>query len=441
MASSVDKGWAWMVVVASFFAHFFSFGIAWTTGVYNIIFLEEFGKSRLATAWASSLTPACMFLAGPFASILINRLGCRVTMIIGGLTSSLGLITSYFAHSIQYLYISFGLIAGFGCGLSHLSAISAVTFCFDRRRNIATGIAVTGVGLGTLTFPPFIAYLVERYTWRGSFLIIGGLCLNLCVCGALIRPIRSLRKLKSRNSFDVSIFKKATYWSVCANSFLICFGMSVTYIHLTAFAKDSGINLEESTLLISSIGVSNLIGRLILGVLGQHPRVNLVLLYMSSFVIAGISVFISPFWKTFVGLLILALTFGFFTAGIGTLFAPILAKLLGLRRFAGGYGCVSLFSAVGQVLGGPIAGLLFDLTGTYSASFWTGGLTLLASSACMVLPLRYKGHSRISSPSIREDFLSETDGSSLTGPTTTIIPNRIQERKAFITVNMRKSKK
>ncbi|ESO83823.1 hypothetical protein LOTGIDRAFT_197032 [Lottia gigantea] len=433
-AASVDRGWAWMVVLSSFFAHFFSFGVAWTTGVYNIIFLEQFGQSRLATAWASSLTPACMFFAGPFASIMINKLGCRKAMIIGGLTSSFGLITSYFAPSIHYLYVTFGVIAGFGFGLSHLSAITAVTFCFDRRRNLATGIAVTGVGLGTLTFPPLIAYLVDNYSWRGSLLIVGGMCLNLCACGALIRPISRVKRISNTTYLDTSIFKKATYWSVCANSFLICFGMSVTYIHLTAFAKDSGINLEDSTLLVSGIGVSNLVGRLILGILGQHPKINLVLLYMFSFAIAGVSVFISPFWKTFAGLLVLALIFGFCTAGIGTLFAPILAKILGLRRFTGGYGCVSMVSALGQVLGGPIAGLLFDLTGTYSATFWTGGITLLASSACMVLPLRYKSNSRINPPSIREDFLSETDGNQIVnGSPTLVYPiSKRTRRMAFL---------
>ncbi|XP_046574283.1 monocarboxylate transporter 13-like [Haliotis rubra] len=369
----IDCGWAWVIVAASFFAHFICFGISWTTGIYHVIFLEEFQASQAVTAWACSLMPASMFAAGPIASLLLNKLGCRVTMVVGGLTSSSGLILSYFAPNIIVLYLTFGVIAGVGFGIAHLAAISSVTYYFERRRNMATGMAVMGVGVGTIAFPPLIRILVEDFTWKGSMLILAGLCLNLCVCAGLMRPIKrpELRSV-SRNVMDTSIFRKPCYWMACLNSFLVCVGLSITYIHIAAYAENVGLGTEKSTLLISGIGFANVFGRLAMGLLAQHPKMNLILLYLVSFIIAGVAVTLTPMAKTWDGLIAIAAVFGCFTAGIGTLFAPILARILGLRRFATGYGCLALINGFGQMIGGPLAGLLHDMTGNYLASFLTG---------------------------------------------------------------------
>ncbi|XP_046344749.1 monocarboxylate transporter 13-like [Haliotis rufescens] len=418
----IDCGWAWVIVAASFFAHFICFGISWTTGIYHVIFLEEFKASQAVTAWACSLMPASMFAAGPVASLLLNKLGCRVTMVIGGLTSSSGLILSYFAPNIIVLYVTFGVIAGFGFGVAHLAAISSVTYYFERRRNMATGMAVMGVGVGTIAFPPFIRILVEDFTWKGSMLILAGLCLNLCVCAGLIRPIKrpELRSV-SRNVMDTSIFRKPCYWMACLNSFMVCVGLSITYIHIAAYAENCGLGKEKSTLLISGIGFANVFGRLAMGLLAQHPKMNLILLYLVSFIIAGVAVTLTPIARTWDGLIAIAAVFGCFTAGIGTLFAPILARILGLRRFATGYGCLALINGFGQMIGGPLAGLLHDMTGNYLASFLTGGISLVLSSVFMIVPLRYKDVALNTGVSIRVKCGPSSAASPLTAPVVTDI--------------------
>ena len=47
---------------------------------------------------------------------------------------------------------------------------------------------VAGIGAGIITFPIMIRYLLEFFAWRGTFLILSGIALNLCVCGAVMRP-------------------------------------------------------------------------------------------------------------------------------------------------------------------------------------------------------------------------------------------------------------
>lgn len=63
-SSDIDRGWAWLVVASSFLTHTLTYGVAWSTGVYNTIFIDAFGDSKTVTAWAGSLTTASMYAAG-----------------------------------------------------------------------------------------------------------------------------------------------------------------------------------------------------------------------------------------------------------------------------------------------------------------------------------------------------------------------------------------
>ena len=71
----------------------------------------------------------------------------------------------------------------------YLPAVCFVSYYFDRRRAMATGIAVCGSGIGTFIFPPFMNFLLSIYGWRGSLVILAGISLNCCVFGALMRPL------------------------------------------------------------------------------------------------------------------------------------------------------------------------------------------------------------------------------------------------------------
>lgn len=84
---------------------------------------------------------------------------------------------------------SFGIFTGLGLGLIYLPAIVSVTCYFEKYRSLATGIAVCGSGLGTFLIAPLTQVLVDEYTWRGAFLITGGLMLNCVVFGILFRPL------------------------------------------------------------------------------------------------------------------------------------------------------------------------------------------------------------------------------------------------------------
>ena len=80
---------------------------------------------------------------------------------------------------------------GFGFGLIYLPAIVSVANYFEKRRSFATGLAVCGSGFGTFIFAPLTKWLLDEFGWKGTVLIESGFILNIIVCGAIFRPLRS----------------------------------------------------------------------------------------------------------------------------------------------------------------------------------------------------------------------------------------------------------
>lgn len=182
-----DGGYGWLIVFVSFLINMIADGITFSFGVFNVEFLKYFGDSKGKTAWISSIFMATPLLSGPIASYLTDRYGCRKVTIVGAITASIGFLLSAVSNSMEMLFVTFGIIAGFGLSLCYVAAVVIVAYYFDKKRSFATGISVCGSGIGTFLFPPLIQYLITHYGWRGCTVLLAGILLNMCVCGALMR--------------------------------------------------------------------------------------------------------------------------------------------------------------------------------------------------------------------------------------------------------------
>ncbi|XP_067897634.1 monocarboxylate transporter 14-like [Heterodontus francisci] len=186
---NVDRGWAWMVVLASFTMHVLVMGSQMALGILYVEWLEEFNQSRGLTAWIGSLAMGISLIVGPFVSFFVDACGCRATAVIGGIITTLGWTLSAYATSVYYLFLSFGVVAGIGNGLAYLPNIVMVGQYFQKRRALAQGISTTGTGFGAFLVTILLKTLSAEFGWRGTMLIHGAVNLNLCVCGALLRPL------------------------------------------------------------------------------------------------------------------------------------------------------------------------------------------------------------------------------------------------------------
>ncbi|CAH1785204.1 unnamed protein product [Owenia fusiformis] len=377
------------IVVASCCCHCFVYGISWTVGVFFVMFLDAFQAKKGVTAWAGSLNTACCYAVGPISSMLTNKFGCRPTVILGGVISAIGLGTSAFATNIYHLYITFGIVTGIGFGFVYIPSVSIIAPYFKKKRALAYGVATAGIGIGSMVYPPIIDALNNQYGWRGTLLILSGITLNICVAGAFMKPFKSTiddarGKVKER-LFNVGIFRSVDFLILCMNNMLFCFGVSVVYTHLAEYALQMDIGGRESSILFSVIGISNFLGRFVFGFIGNHPLSNDILVYLFGFLIPGIATLLVPLLTQFESLLIYATIFGTFTSVFGVQLASIVCQIIGEDQLATGFGVLLPFEAFGTMLGGPVAGFMYDGFES-TGSFFVGGGALVLSATIMIVP-------------------------------------------------------
>ncbi|XP_035206034.1 monocarboxylate transporter 1-like [Stegodyphus dumicola] len=186
--TNIDGGWAWMVVFASFMIHLIADGLMYTFGIFYVELRKYFNATEIATSLVMSILMGVSFCIGPLSSALTNKYGCRVVSILGTLVAFSGLLLSLPVPHIAYLYFTIGILAGSGIGLMAVPGIAAVSCYFEKKRAIATGLAVSGTGFGGLILAPLLEWLIDFYDWKGAMLISAGLILNCAVFSSLYRP-------------------------------------------------------------------------------------------------------------------------------------------------------------------------------------------------------------------------------------------------------------
>lgn len=191
-----DGGWGWIIVLSSFICNFIVDGICYTFGVFLDSYVIYFDSGKGTVSWAGSLLAGVYLSCGPIVSALTNRFGCRATCIVGSIFGALSFVASTYSNSVTMLLITYGVCGGIGFGLIYLPAIVSVGYYFEKRRALATGIAVCGSGFGTFVFAPVASAMLNTFDWRGANLILAALILNCMVFGALMRPLPLPKKRK-----------------------------------------------------------------------------------------------------------------------------------------------------------------------------------------------------------------------------------------------------
>ena len=245
-----------------------------------------------------------------------------------------------------------------------MPSIAAITANFDKYTPIAMATACSGVGIGTFVFPPIIRWLDAQYGWRGALLLMGGICLQIVVLSALLRPMPPLNadqdKQEHSGSFkqhlNMHICKNISYVLLLIQIVFVSIGVSMVLVHLPAYGGTLGFSDDSSAMLLSTMGISNFVGRLVYGVINQLPWVKSVCLYIIGFTLAGALTVVCPVFTSYVALQVYASIFGFLSACYGCILPLVIVDIVGAELVTNGYGYVLLFSAFGAMTGGPVAG-------------------------------------------------------------------------------------
>jgi MFS family permease len=172
-AAGIDSRRAWGIAGAAFAAMFAAFGIAYSYGAFLEELRADFGAGRALASVFFSLTSLLYFGLGSLSGAAADRYGPRPVLLTGAAAFGIGLVVTANAGSLAVALVAYGLGVGIGVACAYVPMVALVSGWFELRRTLALGVAVAGIGLGTLIVPPATAALIEAAGWRDAYLVLG----------------------------------------------------------------------------------------------------------------------------------------------------------------------------------------------------------------------------------------------------------------------------
>ena len=395
--TSVRRGWT--VVAGAFAVMFVTFGAAYSYSAFFASLQQTFAASRGDIALSFSIAVPLYYLVGAISGPLADRFGSRATCLFGIAVAGLGLIFAAAATALWQVYLGFGLGLGLGIGFSFVPAIAAVQRWHVRRRGFASGIAVSGIGFGTLVMPPVAAMLIAWAGWRSAWTMLGLSILLIGGAAALFidnAPERhgalpdggviglgvnvhagppagmSLRQAVTSRAFVLLYLSLVMIW----------IGASIPFVHLVPYAEDIGLSRGTAVTIFGLVGIGSIAGRFLLG--GAADRIGLRSLLAAVF--AGVAL-MQLWWLVAASawqLAIFAFMFGVCYGGFVALYPALTVDYFGGRHASGIIGVLYTGGAAGSFLGPKLAGDAFDRFGSYNISIAIGAACALLAVAFVI---------------------------------------------------------
>jgi len=250
---------------------------------------------------------------------------------------------------------------------------------FARRRGLASGLAVSGIGVGTLVMPPLASILIEALGWRNAYLVLGGLAAVAGTGMALViendprdrglgpdgdaLQTGDSAVLPPGASVSEAIASRR-FVGLYAGCLIVSFGLFVPFVHLVPSALDHGVPQASAVLLLAVIGVGSTAGRFFLGGLADRMGRRLALIAM--FVGMGLTLVIWVFSTALWALATFAFGYGVFYGGFVALLPALVMDYFGGRNVSGIIGILYTSVAFGTLIGPSAAGFAFDLSHSYT---------------------------------------------------------------------------
>lgn len=351
----------WGVVGAAFLSCFTCFGVAYSFGAFFDSMSEEFGSGKGMTALMFSLTTCFYFLGGLVTGRLADRFGPRRVVMVGAVSMGVGLFLTSLVQAIWVGFITYGVGVGTATACGYVPMVATVGGWFNKRRTLALGLAVAGIGAGTLICAPLAASLIDRYGWRTTYVIFaiaGTVALLIASIGAVKPPI-----VGDGGAVDLrALTRDRRFLTLYTASLITTMALFTPFVFVKTYATDRGIPSARAAALIGLIGASSIVGRLGLGALGA--KVGPVRLMQASF---GVMAGSYAIWLVADGrygvLVTFAIVLGVGYGGFIALSPAAVAVMFGTNGMATILGATYTGAGIGGLIGPPLAGAIIDSAG------------------------------------------------------------------------------
>jgi OFA family oxalate/formate antiporter-like MFS transporter len=376
--------WVYMVVgvVSMLFA-----GVLYAWSILKSPLATEFGwgASELALNFTLAMTFFC--IGGLLGAQLSRRAGSRIALIASGVLSALGFILTAVLNdvSVGVLYITYGILAGLGIGISYNVVIATVSAWFPDKKGLCSGCLMMGFGASALILGNIAdAMFKSNIGWRTTYIILGICLLVVMVLSGLLirRPSDDVvfpvdRKTKNTDKKEAcdndftsgQMLCRPSFWMafICI-SFLAAVGSSVI-----SFAKDMALSVNApEALAVSLVGVLSIcngIGRILTGavfdVIGRRKTMlfaNIITICAAGVTLLAVSIGSLPL--CIVGLCLTGMSYG----ACPTITAAFTSSFFGMKHFSNNMALMTFTVMIGSFVA-TASNKVLEATGGYTATF------------------------------------------------------------------------
>ncbi len=376
-------------------------GTRFSLGLFYTAILADYGWGRAETAGAFSLMMVIHAVMSPVSGILIDRIGPRKLFPIGGIVFGIGLILSSLISEIWHLYLYLGLITAVGINPQTFAPqMSRIPRWFVRKKGLASGLVLSGIGTGTLFMAVTIGFLITIQDWRFAFGILSIFIFCFVVpiniifqrnepeeVGQTIEQTGVKLKRKdasyegnSQQQNETPLSQKMwTFKAVLRSKAFWCFffiGLThgifahTIVVHLAPHIIDLGFNPMFAAIMIGSVGLLGSVGTIIFGSLSDRVGRESGYFIASAGASLGILSLIFVDSSSLKWLLyVFVITYGLGNGGLLSILAATTGDIFSGNNLGRILSTQGISFGVGSALGAYFGGYFFDQTGSYTIPF------------------------------------------------------------------------
>jgi len=381
MISSLRKiHYSW-VVLAAVCGLAFANSVA-SLNVLTVFFLpmsDEFLWNRTQISGAASLGALLGAGVAVVTGRILDQTGPRVILAIGALITTISMIALSQISAIIAFYIFYGAARVSDQGFIQAVSPSIIAKWFDRNSGMAVSVLFAVTALGGVLLPLISQASIEEFGWRFGWLVLG---LLMFLVGAIpvILFVRSPTDLHENDSDEVEsgnftspefslseVLHTKEYWFLTTTVFATGIATAGIGLHIVPFLVGQGLNPEEAVATVSVRFIASAIGGLIGGVLADRytPR----LLILTAISVRAFSIALLIFADTFFKAVFSGALGGISDGIQSTVLVLLLVSYFGKNNVGGIYGVNRAAAVLGFSAGPMIAGIGFDVTGSYNYIF------------------------------------------------------------------------
>lgn len=376
---AIFHGW-WIVFFAAI-GLFMGYGpiVSFTFGVFFKPLSQEFGWSRAQVSLAFSLSLLVMSFLLPVVGRLVDRFGARKVIVPSVLLFGLGLMSfallSPHLWHLYAIYLGLGIVGG---GTAPIPYSNVLSHWFDKRRGLALGLAMVGLGLGTFVMPALAQQLIAINGWRWAYVWMGLMVMVIAIPVVALflkerphllgltpdgEPAITIQAAQQEGLSFQEAWRTGTFWILVSAFFLMSASVHGCLIHLVPLLTDRGVTPQAAALATSLLGGALLFGRVGAGYFLDRFFASAVALVFFSGAACGFILLWSGATSSFA--FVAAFLIGLGLGAEGDIIAYLISRYFGLRAFGEIYGYTFAAFTLGGVIGPLLMGIGFDATGSY----------------------------------------------------------------------------